>query len=58
MEIRKSIKVAGEGLGYTTMKPEQLDVAAALVQGRDVFAVLHVPTGFGKQAQPNYVPAC
>ena len=33
-------------LGYSTMKPEQLQVASGIVSGRDVLAVL--PTGFGK----------
>ena len=33
-------------LGYSSMKPEQVEVAAALIEGRDVFAIL--PTGFGK----------
>ena len=33
-------------LGYPEMKPEQLEVAATSIEGRDVFSVL--PTGFGK----------
>ena len=33
-------------LGYSTMKPEQLQVVSGIVSVRDVFAVL--PTGFGK----------
>ena len=33
-------------LGYSLMKPEQVEVAVALIEGRDVFAIL--PTGFGK----------
>ena len=33
-------------LGYSTMKPDQLQVVSGIVSGRDVFAVL--PTGFGK----------
>ena len=33
-------------LGYSTMKPEQLQVVSGIVSGRNVFAVL--PTGFGK----------
>ena len=33
-------------LGYSTMKPEQLQVVSGIVSGRDVFAVLS--TGFGK----------
>ena len=37
---------AGNTLGYHSMKPEQLDIVVAVLQGRDVFAIL--PTGFGK----------
>ena len=33
-------------LGYSTMKPEQLQVMSGIVSGRDAFAVLL--TGFGK----------
>ena len=33
-------------LGYSSMKPEQVEVAVALIEGRGVFAIL--PTGFGK----------
>ena len=33
-------------LGYSTMKPEQLQVVSGIVSGRDVFAVL--PTSFSK----------
>ena len=33
-------------LGYTTMKPEQLQVVSGIVSGKDVFAVF--PTGFSK----------
>ena len=33
-------------LGYSTMKPEQLQVMSGIVSGRDIFTVL--PTGFGK----------
>ena len=29
------------------MKPEQVEVAVALIEGRDIFAIL--PTGFGKK---------
>ena len=45
MEIRVVIEAAME-LGYSSMKPEQVEVAVALIEGRDVFAIL--PTGFGK----------
>ena len=27
-------------LGYSSMKPEQVEVAVALIEGRDVFAIL------------------
>ena len=37
---------AARELGYPAMKPEQLDVTKAFIEGRDVFAIL--PTGFGK----------
>ena len=35
-----------QSLGYSTMKPEQLQVMSGIVSVRDVFAVL--PTGFSK----------
>eukprot|EP00731_Ephydatia_muelleri_P015201 Em0008g921a len=44
MEITVVIEAAME-LGYSSMKPEQVEVAVALIEGRDVFAIL--PTGFG-----------
>ena len=37
---------ATQCLGYSTMKPQQLQVVSGIVYGRDVFAVLL--TGFGK----------
>ena len=37
------------------MNMEQLDVAIAFVEGRDVFAIL--PTGFGKSLCYAYLPA-
>ena len=37
---------AAKELGCPAMKPEQLDVTKAFIEGRDVFAIL--PTGFGK----------
>ena len=39
-------------LGYSTMKPEQLQVVSGIVSGRDAFAVL--PTGFGKSLRTRY----
>ncbi len=43
----KSVAVeSGKKLGYPSMKPEQIDVVVAILEGRDVFAIL--PTGFGK----------
>ncbi len=44
--ISTSIVEAARELGYPIMKPEQLDVTIAFVEGRDVFTVL--PTGYGK----------
>ena len=41
-----AVTEAIQRLGYSTMKPEQLQVVSGIVSGRDVFAVL--PTGFGK----------
>ena len=46
---------ASEELGYPSMKMEQLDVAIAFVEGRDVFAIL--PTGFGKSLRHACLPA-
>ncbi|KAL5484051.1 hypothetical protein EMCRGX_G020485 [Ephydatia muelleri] len=45
MVVQCVIEAAME-LGYSSMKPEQVEVAVALIEGRDVFAIL--PTGFGK----------
>ncbi len=43
----KSVAVeSGKKLGYPSMKPEQIDVVVAILEGKDVFAIL--PTGFGK----------
>ena len=33
-------------LGYESLKPEQLQIVAGVLRGRDVFGIL--PTGFGK----------
>ena len=44
--VREAAESAARELGYTQMKPEQLRVVEAFVQGRDVFAIL--PTGYGK----------
>ena len=41
-----AVTEAIQRLGYSTMKPEQLQVVSGIVSGRDVFAVLL--TGFGK----------
>ncbi len=46
MATWKAQQQAVRQLGYTDLKPEQLQVVAGIVDGRDVFAVL--PTGFGK----------
>ena len=53
--IRASVAKAGLEMGYLTMKPEQVEVAMALVERRDVFAIL--PTGFGKSLCYTCLPA-
>ena len=45
-EVEGAAAVAVQQLGYKEIKPEQLQVVAGILRGRDVFAVL--PTGFGK----------
>ena len=40
-------------LGYSTMKPEQLQVVSGIISGRYVFAVL--PTGFGMSLCYGYL---
>ena len=44
--IREAAVAAACKLGYEEMKPKQLEVITAVLNGQDVFAVL--PTGFGK----------
>ena len=46
---------AAEALGFSTLKEEQMRVIAAVLRGRDVFAVL--PTGFGKTLCYAVLPA-
>ena len=53
--IQDSILVAGRELGYPHMKQEQMDVATAFLEGKDVFAIL--PTGFGKSLCYACLPA-
>ena len=43
--LHRVIEAAME-LGFSSMKPEQVEVAVAQVEGRDVFVIL--PTDFGK----------
>ena len=45
-KIKEIISSVASGLGYSSLKPEQIDVVLQFINGRDVFAVL--PTGFGK----------
>lgn len=47
--------VAAKELGYSVMKPEQLEIANAVLKGRDVFGVL--PTGFGKSLCYGCLPS-
>ena len=44
--VQSCVLQAAQELGYSSMKPEQLEVVSNFVNGRDVFAIL--PTGFGK----------
>ena len=44
--VSYAVTEAIQRLGYSTMKPEQLQVVSGIISGRDVFTVL--PTGFGK----------
>ena len=44
----------GHELGYSSMKPEHVEVAVALIEGRDLFAIL--PTGFGKSLSYACLP--
>ena len=48
MEITvvQCVTEAAMELGYSSMKPEQVEVAVVLIEGRDVFAIL--PTGLVK----------
>ena len=43
--VQCAIETAME-LGYSSMKPEQVEGTVAIIKGRDVFAILS--TGFGK----------
>ena len=46
MEVVGAVRKAGQSLGYTSLKDEQLNALCAFVRGRDVFVSL--PTGYGK----------
>ena len=45
-KVQEATKSAVRELRYQDVKPEEMEVVEAYVQGRDVFAVL--PTGYGK----------
>ena len=45
-KVQEATKSAVRELRYQDVKPEQMEVVEAYVQGRGVFAVL--PTGYGK----------
>ena len=44
--IKSAATRSAKELGYTAMKPKQLEVVMGVLKGHDVFGVL--PTGFGK----------
>ena len=46
--------VAAQMLGYSALKPKQIEVVRAIVRGRDVFAIL--PTGYGKSLCYSCLP--
>ena len=52
---KQAVTEAASKLGYTVLKPEQLEIVTTLLRGRDVFAVL--PTGFGKSLCDACLPA-
>ena len=45
-KVQEATRSAVRELGYQDVKPEQMKVVEAYVQGRGMFAVL--PTGYGK----------
>ena len=55
MEAAAAATKAAKALGCLELKPEQIQVASAVLQGRDVFAVL--PTGYGKTICYAVLPA-
>ena len=52
--VRECVTEAAKELDYLVIKTEQLDVAVAFFEGRDVFAI--IPTGYGKSL--CYAYAC
>ena len=53
--VKECVTDAAKELGYPEMKPEQLEVAASFIEGRDVFSVL--PTGFDKRRCGRFLKA-
>ena len=53
--IQTCVLQAAQELGYSYMKPAQIEVVVNFVRGRDVFAIL--PTGFGKSLCYACLPA-
>ena len=51
---RECVLQAGSDLGYAEMKDEQVELAVALLKGKDVFGIL--PTGFGKSLCYSCLP--
>ena len=53
--VQTCVLQAAQELGYSSMKPAQVEVVLNFVRGRDVFAIL--PTGFGKSLCYACLPA-
>lgn len=53
--VQTCVLHAAQELGYSYMKPAQVEVVLNFVRGRDVFAIL--PTGFGKSLCYACLPA-
>ena len=57
MKSRKLLEVLFRELGYQDVKPEQMKVVEAYVQGRDVDVFAVLPTGYGKSLCYGRLPS-